>query len=542
MMICLLLIVSTVLLFRDSCYCDVTEPQVKTKWATIRGVIENVGPRAVNCFLGIPYAKPPVGELRFRKPQPLNKSYRGIFHAHKLPRNCPQPSGSISESSEDCLYLNVWYAQSESSSLRPVMLFIHGGAFEMGGSAKRKYYGSYLAAKGNVILVSINYRLGAFGFLFGNDEHEAPGNVALFDQRMAMAWVKENIRAFGGDPDRITLFGQSAGSMSIGLHLIVDESRALFERVIMMSGVPVDDVVMESPEIGLSKSRKLAEILGCQQNENFTTSDKLTKSELTCLRRIPAEKILEYQGNPQVVALGYNCGLIPFNPIYGSEFLAYSTNKLMEIGHFKKNISIMIGNVLNEGSVIDGIWQTSHVNTTTDALKVLEHYKPRAMSPSVGDNLAAFFKIYFADTEHPRISYLSLLSDLFFHCPTLIYAKKLAEFNKVNFYYFTYRSENSQNQYGPNHGEDVDYLFGLPFQEEHKYNEDDRSVSREMIRIWSDFTRNETLFWPEIIHTKIGVVFPIQYEINPYVKPPKIHPDPSYDKCQFWARVASIGW
>lgn len=200
----------------------------------------------VLAFLGIPYAEPPIGKLRFRPPKPKRPWYPSIYKAFELSPECLQSelfsSNDLSRlRSEDCLYLNIWKPKRSSKSnpeskgnhnhnnrreLLPVLVWIYGGAFIHGGSAKPEYMGNKLAEKG-VVVVSFNYRIGALGFLVSTSDG-LYGNYGLDDQKTAIQWVQDNIQAFGGDPHRITLFGESAGAMSIVLHLL--DQQQLQER------------------------------------------------------------------------------------------------------------------------------------------------------------------------------------------------------------------------------------------------------------------------------------------------------------------------
>lgn len=193
----------------------------------------------LNIFLGIPYAEPPLGQYRFRPPRPKSSWHPAAYRALTYGPECLQ-SSLYAESddnrditmSEDCLYLNIWQpardhtksSNARNSELLPVMVWIYGGAFLHGSANRAEYEGSKLARKGTgTIVVSFNYRLGALGFLVSTADG-LYGNYGLEDQKMALQWVKDNIRSFGGDPERITLFGESAGAMSIGLHLLDQEA------------------------------------------------------------------------------------------------------------------------------------------------------------------------------------------------------------------------------------------------------------------------------------------------------------------------------
>jgi para-nitrobenzyl esterase len=199
-------------------------PQVRVEGGRLEGAIDSS--TGVSVFRGIPYAAPPVGELRWQPPQPPAK-WSGVRPADRPGKNCTQPhvyddiDAFAAGVSEDCLYLNVW-TDGKAGDKRPVMVWIHGGGFKAGFGGEERHDGGRLAKKG-VVVVTLNYRLGIFGF-FGS------GNFGLLDQIAALQWVKRNIAAFGGDPQRITVFGESAGAMSIGALIASPLAKGLFIR------------------------------------------------------------------------------------------------------------------------------------------------------------------------------------------------------------------------------------------------------------------------------------------------------------------------
>lgn len=240
---------------------------LKTRLGVLEGVRSIKFNKHLYTFLGIPYAKPPVDELRFKAPQAI-ESWDGILQATKWPPFCVQPSMTLASKSspvhvlssmmsEDCLYLNIWtpslkglYRSSTingdnntiartTTRRRPVMVWLHGGAFQYGGISVDENDGSVLALLGDVVVVTLNYRISAFGFLNANNLLNAPNNVGLLDQQKALQWVHENIKQFGGDPQQVTLFGESAGGHSVGLHMISPKSQPYFKRAILQSGVPI---------------------------------------------------------------------------------------------------------------------------------------------------------------------------------------------------------------------------------------------------------------------------------------------------------------
>jgi para-nitrobenzyl esterase len=253
----------------------VVDAHVETRRGALRGVEE----RGLAVFRGIPFAAPPVGPLRFSPPEPPPR-WTGVRDASRFGRAAPQNAAiagpllslGIGRTGEDCLYLNVWTPRADRAR-RPVLVWIHGGAFVLGAGSQTLYAGGALARRGDVVVVTLNYRMGALGFLrlrerFG-DRLPSSGNEGLLDQVAALEWVRDEIEAFGGDPGNVTIFGESAGAMSCATLLGMPRARGLFHRAILQSGAanfrwPPDiaaglaDLLLE--ELGLGSPEALREV------------------------------------------------------------------------------------------------------------------------------------------------------------------------------------------------------------------------------------------------------------------------------------------
>ncbi|HKQ32422.1 MAG TPA: carboxylesterase family protein, partial [Thermodesulfobacteriota bacterium] len=229
------------------------------------------GGRTVDAYLGIPYAEPAGGQNRWRPPVP-HKGWKGLFKATYPGPSCPQTYlfPYDNPESEDCLSVNVWTPEVNAKKPRAVMVFIYGGYFLHGFSGDPLYDGSFVSARGDVVVVSMNYRLGALGYLAGLKDgktgEEINGNYGLLDQILALEWVKENIRNFGGDPGKVTIYGESAGAMSVGIHLTASpRSAGLFRAAIMQSnpfGIPFKSLDEARPA-----AVRFAERLGCREDD-----------------------------------------------------------------------------------------------------------------------------------------------------------------------------------------------------------------------------------------------------------------------------------
>lgn len=265
----------------------IATPPVLTEQGLLRGVQEH----GISIYRGIPFAAPPLGELRWRPPQPA-KGWSGTFEAETFRPRCVQPENdypfatAADAMSEDCLYLNIWSPAKSARERLPVMVWTYGGSFSSGSGAYPFYAGDNLANKG-VVVVTFNYRLGSLGFLAlpeltAESSHHASGNYGLMDMTAALRWVKTNIAAFGGDPDNVTIFGQSAGAWAVSLLMASPQAQGLFERAIGESGG-----TFKPP----NAPGGLHELLAAEQ-EGQGLAAKLHARSLAELRALPAKSVI----------------------------------------------------------------------------------------------------------------------------------------------------------------------------------------------------------------------------------------------------------
>ena len=320
--------------------------EIDTKLGRICGRKEIVDGKEANIFLGIPYAEPPLADLRFKKPIPIGP-WKYPLKAFQWPNPCYQINAMerffINPNvSEDCLYLNIFAPKNNSNNLLPVIIWIHGGSFVQGTSSVKTTIPTVLSTRGNVIVVAINYRLNTFGFFYAAND-DAPGNIGIYDQIMALQWVKDNIESFGGDPNRVTLMGQSVGSMSVDIHLLSPLSRDLFNNAIMLSGSLLSHIWVDDNKKAYRAWLEASKIVGCGNGFNFT------QNSLQCLRNLSAEKLLE---------MSYFKNVETYDPIYefrsmvifGDELLPKNPFTMLNDGNYKKGFSLLSGTTDDEGS------------------------------------------------------------------------------------------------------------------------------------------------------------------------------------------------
>nr|XP_023018082.1 esterase FE4-like [Leptinotarsa decemlineata] len=320
--------------------CDASEyPIVTTALGRIKGstVKSRLG-KTIYSFRGIRYAKPPVENLRFMPPQPVDK-WEGVYDATKDGSLCLQPR-MFGNSSEDCLILNIYTTKlptSENACKRPVIVHIHAGGYFIGGSISTQMGPNYFLDQ-DIVLVTFNYRLASMGFLSTGDEH-APGNNGLRDQVELLKWVKHNIEPFCGDPNSVTLLGYSVGGWSALLHMVSSLSQGLFHKAVSMSGSPIGIWPIKTNL--LEAAKKQARLVGCPDD----TSEKIVK----CLKKVPAEQLaesllgfLEFGTNPMMI-----WGPVIEGDFGQQKFLTEHPIRLITKGNFMK-VPYIVGQTKDE--------------------------------------------------------------------------------------------------------------------------------------------------------------------------------------------------
>ncbi|WP_427184180.1 carboxylesterase/lipase family protein [Bordetella bronchialis] len=308
-------------------------PEVATRAGTLRGRVEN----GIAVFRGIPYAAPPVGELRFEPPRD-HAGWSGVRDALQDGPIAPQGRSRLAHvmgdferpQSEDCLTLNLWTPRADGRG-RPVMVWLHGGAYSSGAGSLPWYAGDRFAANGDVVFVSVNYRLGALGFLYLPGVSE--GNMGLLDQMQALRWIRDNISAFGGDPGNVTVVGQSAGGGSIAAMMTMPAAKGLFHRAIL-----------QSPGMG-RPSRGAAE--AAELGARYAHFAGVEPGDERALKQAPVAKLLAAQGELARSLQGFAVLSLPFSPVRDGRIIEGNIVERLQ-GGAGAGVDVMVGTTREE--------------------------------------------------------------------------------------------------------------------------------------------------------------------------------------------------
>lgn len=531
----------------SNCAAQSTQDVVSTSTGQVQGIELSTTTGRVRAFLGIPYAEPPTGDLRFRKPTP-KRQWEGILNATSLPALCSQPVAQINKFlhieatdkiSEDCLYLNV-FTPITNDTLKPVIVSIHGGGFSSGGISLGASDSSELSVRGDLVTVAIAYRLGAFGFLH-LDIEDAPGNMGLYDQVMALRWVKENVQSFGGDPDKITLMGPSAGSVAVGVHILSPLSRGLFHRAIMQSGSPFSRAVRSTKDQASLRSSKLATALGCETSETAEKSLR-GKEIIDCLRSKDTASIL-------IATTNFSGGGVDaFFPVFGDELVPEEPEEALRQGHLN-SVDLLGGVTEAEGDflmyyIFNPIRNLSRAEGVTKGEVMFLLKMALVSSVPVDPNIV--LDHYFADVEqNDSVKVLHAGADIFGHlqivCPTLEFGKRLGLQNSsVYMYQFSHRPSYSDHPdwIRTTHGDDIPFSLGSMFKVVEEPSAADVEAADDLIQAISSFSHTGTpritgqVPWPE--YNEEGSYGDIGTKRFSYKK------DLFKSECAFWNRIMPI--
>ena len=429
-------------------------------------------------FLGIPYAAPPVGALRWKPPAPA-VPWSGVLDASSYSSACPQlPSltGTASEQ-EDCLFLNVWTPEAAPAKPLPVMVWIHGGSNLVGSTGdlvpfppyenERLYDAHALAASRNVVVVTLNYRVGVFGFFghgnLASEDFAYPyaGNQGLLDQRAALLWVRDNIAAFGGNPGNVTIFGESAGSWDVCAHVVSPMSNGLFHRAISESGGCTSGIATAAD--GMTYAAAISDAVGCSG----------APDELACLRATPVSELLDAAGADQELdaprTITVDGGFLPAHP-----------RDLLNAGTFA-DVPYLLGANADEGTLF--FIEATPITTAAEYTAALQ--------TRFGTALAAQIETVYPVTRFatPQAALVRVVGDGALLCATYDVARRVAAAGRRTYVYEFARvpplAVVLQFKLGAFHGSEIPYVFGsIP-----PPSIGDARLSTRMQEYWTSFAK-----------------------------------------------------
>ena len=487
-------------------------PAAPARVQTPAGTFVGQDRAGVRSWLGIPYAQPPVGDARWQPPRALPAS--------QAERTTTQPGAACVQTlsvpgmdqqvrgAEDCLFLNV-YAPTNAQKA-PVMVWIHGGSFQMGAGSD--YDLSVLAREQGVVAVSLNYRLGALGFLATpalDTAQGTAGNLGLLDQQLALKWVRDNIAAFGGDAQNVTVFGESAGGMSICAQLASPGAAGLFDKAIIQSGPCTAPGIMQSRADAYNLGSRFAAAVGCDP------------ADAACLRAVPADKLVLTRSPNAAFP-----GAVPFPPVYGDSTVPRAPAEVLRQG--QNAVPLLIGTNLNEGTLF-----AAFVGDPRRDLNAAEFLGLNAVLN--GPNAPRALLAYNSRTSGTRTQAAAAsATDSLFACPSSNLARDISRFVPV--YSYEFRDPNPPRpaqlrptvglpSFGAFHGSEIVSVTGTPsgLGNPSDFTPAQAELSRTMQTYWANFARTGnpngaglpqwaafTTEQPQVLGLAPGEVTPVQ--------------------------------
>ncbi|XP_065346021.1 venom carboxylesterase-6-like [Cloeon dipterum] len=527
---------------------DGSRPRISTSLGPLEGIwmTSELGYRYA-AYLGVPFAQPPLGKLRFQLAKPA-EPWKGTWDAGIIAPQCltfdhrmhPMDNQAI-KGHEDCLYLNIYTPENSEKMKKPlaVIVFIHAGGFMFGTS--NQYGAKYLADR-NIVLVTINYRIGPFGFLSFEDD-VLPGNNGLKDQVEALRWVKKHIASFGGDPENVSIMGLSAGGSSVHYHYLSPLSKDLFKRGVSMSGTALCRWALT--ENAKEKSLKIAAGVGCTQ----------TKSEeiLDCLRERPAQNIVAQVEHLQVWQY------TPFSPLgpvvekkSKDAFLTDTPANLLKSGKFAK-LPWVTGVTASEGlypaaTFVSKDHELSRLDAEFDDLVPFLLDFNYTVSAAEKQKVLDLIRTEYFNGEKidsksvPQI--IKMISDRLFKLDAQIAAEVHATRTpNVWFYHFTHRGKHSlsdlmsgtSNDYGASHADDVSYFLNVTFiPQDVPRTGLDADLQKQMTDLWSTFAEVGIPLAPGVLWNPVKPESPLQYLLINSSYPSKMETVDDLGNAKFW--------
>jgi para-nitrobenzyl esterase len=480
---------------------------------TDSGLVEGLSEDGVAVYRGIPFAAPPVGDLRWRAPQPPAK-WSGVFKADKYAKLCMQPSNPMMGTgtdappvSEDCLYLNVWSPATSSTEKLPVMVYIYGGGFIMGTASEPLIHGDRLAKKG-VIVVTIAYRVGPMGFfahpaLSAESAHKVSGNYGLLDQIASLQWVQKNIAAFGGDPKRVTIFGESAGGISVSMLGASPLAKGLFAGVISESGGSFGPP-RSPPEPGEN-----LQLLAAAERDGVKIAQVLNARSAADLRKASPDDF--FKAGASALNMSW--------PVIDGWVLLDDQYKLYAAGRYN-NTPVLIGTNSNEGALFGAMGSQESY-----AASVRKRFGPHA---------DAVLSVYPADAANWVQSSQDIMRDTAFAWHTWVWADLQSKVgagrdgkSKAFVYYFDHKPPRDarspfKNAAGALHTEEMIYVFDHLDQRQLPWTDADRALAETLSTYWTNFAKRGdpngpgVPEWPAYDSTTLATM---HFEATPKVMP-----------------------
>ncbi|XP_060742559.1 liver carboxylesterase [Tachysurus vachellii] len=469
-------------------------PIVQTKYGALKGEYVRAKGKdtVIHSYLGVPFAKPPVGPLRLSAPQPAEQ-WNGVRDATKQPYMCMQNreltvnltkqfclTMEVPEVSEDCLYLNIYTPAKPSEEAKlPVMAWIHGGGFVCGSGSM--FDGHALAAYQNVVVVLIQYRLGLLGFFSTGDEH-APGNYGLLDQVAALQWVQENIHNFGGDPGSVTIFGESAGGVSVSYHILSPLSAGLFRYAIAESGTAAMDAVFTTNPLPIAQF--VANASGCDTSS--------TKQIVDCVMRLSEEDLLTISKRVDIL----------FKVTQDGRFFSQPVDELLQNKEFSK-VPLITGITNDEGGFgLPSFFAPPGWTEGMDreyVMSLMPLFFPDPNDQWLHEIVMNEYMGATNDRVQVRDGFREMCGDILFNIP----ARNVAKHHKdsgapVYMYEFQHTFNELQKKRpsfaGSDHADEIFFVFGLCFLNGHikvdgQFTEEENKLCRSMMAYWGNFAR-----------------------------------------------------
>jgi para-nitrobenzyl esterase len=471
--------------------CSHASSLIRTPGGQLQGFVD----ADVEHYLGIPYAQPPVGALRWRAPQPVPPR-EGILAVQDNPSACAQfiPLRKSLVGSEDCLYLNVWTPAAKPAEPMPVMVWLHGGGFIVGQGSYSDGDGLELAAQNKVVVVTINYRLGVFGFMAHpalseeDPAHPGSGNYGIEDQTAALRWVRDNISAFGGDPDRVTVFGQSAGAISVCAQLASPLAAGLFQRAVIQSGpcvTPLPDLDSAS-----TLGDAVATGLGCDESSDL----------LACMRGNSAQAVADILAPDPT--MGFNKKTMIWWPVQDDHVLPRQFMDAFESGQFNR-VPVINGGTRDEGTLL--VWM-SH-NLWFRPLQP-EQYPTRLEyllgSPELAEQVAERYPLQNFASPFDALS--AAFGDGFFSCLSRRQGIALSRQVPTWSYQFDYHRAPFLIPWADLkafHSAEIQYVFDKPMRfYGGEFRAEEAGLASSMMGYWTQFARSgdpnggDRTYWP----------------------------------------------